>query len=222
MGGNIQHSTFNARHRMAASRGIGQRLMFAVRCSVFVVGAILSTAPQLLAGASTNTLLILAPPDGEMPPTFWEQHGTAILLGGIALIALAGLILWKRFQPAPAVVLTPEAVARQALEKLQGRREDGQVLSESSQILRRYFGAVLELPSAEMTTAEFCAALTAHDKIGGDLAQSAANLLSVCDKDKFSPKTIVPPINAVSRVHELVSRSEARLTQPKSVTPPQP
>jgi len=197
------------------------RLVFDVQCSRLVFAALLFAAPRLCAQASTNTLLVLAPPDGEIPPTFWEQHGAAILLGGITLIALAGLILWKRFQPGPSVVLPPEVVARQALEKLQGRPEDGQVLSEVSQIMRQYFGAAFGLPSMEMTTAEFCAALTAHDKISTELAQSVSNLLSVCDEDKFSPKAIVPPINAVSRVSELVSRSEACLAQIRSVTPPQ-
>ena len=194
---------------------------FDVRRSMFVFAAILIAVPRLVAQASTNTLLVLAPPDGEIPPTFWEQHGTAILLGGTTLIALAGLILWKRLQPVPAVVLPPQVVARQALEKLQGRPEDGQVLSEASQILRQYFSAAFGLPSMEMTTSEFCAALAAHDKISAELVQSVSSLLSVCDRDKFSPKTIVPPINAVSRARELVSRSEARLVQLRSVTPSQ-
>ena len=67
------------------------------------------------AQTSTNALPALAPPYGEIPPTFWERHGTAILVGGVALIALAVLILWKLLQPKPPVILPPEVLAREAL-----------------------------------------------------------------------------------------------------------
>jgi hypothetical protein len=175
----------------------------------------------VLAG-DTNLLPPLVPAYGELPPTFWEQHRATIFLGGFVLLAFGFLVLRFRLKPETRVSLPPEAVARQALERLQGRPEDGQVLSEASQILRRYFIAAFGLPSREMTTAEFCAALATDDKIGGELAQSVSKLLAVCDQDKFSPKSIVPPVNAVSRVRELISRSEAHLAQLRSVSPPQP
>ena len=119
----------------------------------------------LLAQTPTNALPALAPPYGEIPPTFWERHGTVILVAGIALIALAVLILWKLFQPKPPVILPPEVLAREALSKLLDQPEDGRLLSNVSQILRRYVIAAFELPAAELTTTEFCAALAASEKI---------------------------------------------------------
>jgi hypothetical protein len=176
--------------------------------------------PLAVIAADTNALSALAPAYGEIPPTFWEQHETAIIIGSLALPAFAVLFVMLMLRQESKVILPPAVVARLALEKLQGLPEDGKILSEASHILRQYFGAAFGLPSAEMTTAEFCAALAAHDHIRGELAQSVANLLSVCDKDKFSPKIIAPPINAVNRVRELISRSETRLAQLASINLP--
>jgi hypothetical protein len=142
---------------------------------------------SLFAQASTNALPALAPPVGEIPPTFWEQHGTMILLAGIALIAAAALILWKLLQPKPPVILRPEILAREALTKLLRQPEDGKLLSDVSQILRRYIIAAFELPAAELTTTEFCAALAASENIGRELAGLISDFLRECDKRKFAP-----------------------------------
>ena len=74
-----------------------------------------------------------------------------ILVVGMAVIALAVLILWKIFRPKPPVILPPEVLAREALTKLLRQPEDGKLLSEVSQILRRYVIAAFELPAAELT-----------------------------------------------------------------------
>jgi hypothetical protein len=189
---------------------------------MFVLLIIFFVVPHVMAQASTNALPALAPAYGEISPTFWEQHKTALLIGSFALLTLVFLLVMLILRPDAKVILPPAAVARQALEKLQGLPEDGKTLGEASRILRQYFSTVFGLPSTEMTTTEFCAALAAHDQIRGELAQSVANLLSVCNKDKFAPKIIAPPINAVNRVRELISRSEARLAQLASVNLPKP
>lgn len=159
--------------------------MLNVECWVFLLLAF--TGLSLFAQASTNALPALAPPYGEIPPTFWERHGTMILAGGITLIALAVLILWKLFQPKPAVILPPEILAREALTKLLNQPEDGRLLSEVSQILRRYVIAAFGLPAGEFTTAEFSAALAASENIGAELAQMISNFLHQCDERKFAP-----------------------------------
>ena len=141
----------------------------------------------LSAQTSTNALPQLAPAYGEIPPAFWELHGTAILAGSGALVALAAVVLWKLLQPGPKIVLPPAIVAREALLQLQRRPEDGKALSEMSQILRRYVTAAFELPAAELTTREFCAALAASDKIGEELAQTISSFLRECDARKFTP-----------------------------------
>jgi hypothetical protein len=175
---------------------------------MFVFTAILFATPRLFGQASTNTLPALAPPYGEIPPTFWEQHGTMILVAGMAVIALAVLILWKIFRPKPPVKLSPEVVAREALTKLLRQSEDGKLLSNVSQILRRYVIAVFELPAAELTTTEFCAALAASEKIGMELSGFISNFLRACDERKFSTSPAAAPLNAATRALELVALTE--------------
>jgi len=178
---------------------------------MFFFAALLVAAPRSFAQASTNTLLVLAPPDGEMSPTFWEQHGTAMLLGGVTLIALAGLILWKRFLPRAAVVLPPEVLAREALIKLLGQPEDGKLLSEVSQILRRYVAARFDLPGDELTTAEFIHALARLDEVDGQLREPISGFLRECDVRKFSPAKTATPLNAVNRALEFIAQAEPQL-----------
>jgi len=162
----------------------------------------------LFAQASTNALPALAPPYGEIPPTFWERHGTMILVAGIGVIALTVLILWKLFQPKPPVILPPEVLAREALTKLLRQHEDGKLLSNVSQILRRYVIAAFELPAAELTTTEFCAALAASEKIGTELSGTISDFLRECDERKFSTSPATAPLNAATRALELVALAE--------------
>jgi hypothetical protein len=175
---------------------------------MFVFTGILFATPRLFGQASTNTPPALSPAYPEIPPTFWEQEGTTVLVGGITLIALAVLILWKLFQSKPAVILPPEIVAREALAKLLRQPEDGKHLSEISQILRRYVIAAFALPVAELTTTEFSAVLAGSEKIGAELAQTISNFLRECDERKFSPASQPVSLNAASRALELVALVE--------------
>ena len=218
---NIQHSTFNIQRPRTLRRGSLLECWVppcGIECSLFVL---VTCFAQSIFGQTTNTPPALVPAYGEIPPTFWEQHQTPIIIGSFAVIAFAFLFLKVMLRPETNLILPPEAVARQTLAKLQGQPEDGKLLSEVSQILRGYFSAVFELPATEMTTAEFCAAITAHEKIGAELAQTVSSFLRVCDKDKFAQKIIAPPINAIDRARDLISRSEARRAQLVTANPPQ-
>ncbi len=216
---NIQHSTFNAqRPTLRCRRGFIRYWMLNVECWAFLLFSF--SGLPLFAQASTNALPALAPPDGEIPPTFWERHGTIILAGGIALIVLTVLILWKLLQPKPPVILPPAVLAREALTKLLNQPEDGRLLSEVSQILRRYVIAAFELPAAELTTTEFCAALAASEKIGTEPAQAISDFLRACDERKFSTSPAAAPLNAATRALEIVTlvenathRQDARATK---------
>jgi hypothetical protein len=166
--------------------------------------------PIAVIAADTNALPALAPPYGELPPSFWERHETAIIVGGFALLAVVFLFLRVWLRPEMPVIVPPEILARQMLEKLQAQPEDGKVLSEISQALRRYLAAAFALPGGEMTTAEFCVALADDEKIGAELAQTISNFLRECDARKFSPASLVAPLNAAGRALELVSAAEVR------------
>ena len=175
---------------------------------MFVFTAVLFAALRLFGQASTNLPPTLSPAYPEIPPPFWEQIGTTVLVAGITLIALAVLILWKLFQLKPEVILPPEIVAREALAKLPRQPGDGKHLSEVSQILRRYAIAAFELPPGEFTTAEFSAALAASEKIGAELAQTISNFLHECDERKFSPSNPDMPVNAANRALQIINLGE--------------
>jgi hypothetical protein len=155
----------------------------------------------------------LLPPYGELPPTFWEQHGTRVTIAGLAALALARFAVWLWLRPKPAVILPPEVQARQALEPLRERTEDGVLLSEVSQILRRYVIAAFELPCGELTTSEFCRALSSHDKLGEELSAALGDFLRECDERKFSTRSSSAPMEAADQALKLIAQAEGRRAQ---------
>jgi hypothetical protein len=175
--------------------------------------SILFTFPAFTQTA-TNALPALAPPYGEIPPTFEERFnpatksGQAIFIFIVVLAVLLFFVIWKKLHPPPPPTLPPEIVAREALAKLLRQPEDGKLLSEVSQILRRYVIAAFELPPGEFTTGEFTTALAGSEKIGAELAQTISNFLRECDERKFSAGNASNPFNAASRTLELVALVE--------------
>ena len=164
-----------------------------------------------MALAPAHDELRLAPAYGEIPPTFWESYGTAVLVGGLVLLlALAGVIVWICFRPRSSTAAPPEVLARETLARLLGQPEDRNVLSLTSQTLRRYLAAAFGFPAREFTTREFSAALAASDKVGAELAQMVSGFLRECDQRKFAPAMAGPPLNAVYRALEIISETEKR------------
>jgi hypothetical protein len=205
---NVEHQTSNIQRQIMQAHGTLRCSAFDVRCSTLVLLMVLILVPHVMAQASTNALPSLAPVYGELPPTFWEQHQSIIIIGGFALLAVVFLFLRVWLRPETLVVLPPEVLAREALTKLLHQPEDGKLLSGVSQILRRYIVVAFELPPGEMTTAEFCVVIAGHAKIGTELAQSIAGFLRACDDRKFSTAPTAAPLNAASRALDLVGLAE--------------
>ncbi len=168
----------------------------------------IGTFAETLHAQPSNALPALVPAYAELPPTFLEQHEMIVIIGVFALIISVAFVVWKIFHPRPAPILPPEKITRDALARLQVQPEDGKLLSEVSQILRRYVGAVLQMPGAELTTAEFCSALARNEKIDSQLGESVSSFLCECDVRKFSPAAGAAPVNAVSRALEIVAQVE--------------
>src|SRR5690242_4866223 len=108
----------------------------------------------------------LRPPRVEIPPTFWERYNVWIIAGALVFLALIGIIIWIVSLPKPPIIVPAEIRATQALDLLLSKPEDGQVLSQVSQILRRYVAEAFALPPGELTTTEFCRAIASHEGIG--------------------------------------------------------
>ena len=208
--------------------------LFGFRVSAFLrisdLGLRISALRLLLAAqpapaAATNSLTVapdaippLRPPHAEIPPTFWEQHGLWVVIVGVLLLALIGAAVWFLTRPKPPVVVPHDVQARLALEPLREQPEDGALLSRVSQILRHYVAAAFCLPSGELTTAEFCHAITGHAEIGPDLSAALSEFLHQCDQRKFSPPAPAPQFGAVAQALKLIDQSQARrlaLSPPK-------
>ena len=160
----------------------------------------------------------LAPAYGEMQPTFWERYGPASVVIGLAFIAWLGFIYWLFFRPQPPLTAPPEVSACETLTKLSRLPEDGKVLGEISQTLRRYIVVTFKLPDGELTTVEFSTALAGSQKVGGDLAQTISSFLRECDQRKFSAVNPSAPLNAANRALQLVDQSELRIRQSMTAT----
>ena len=170
---------------------------------------ILAIAPASLSAQNpTNALFPLVPAYGEIRPTIWEQYGTVIVIASLVFVALIGVASWIITRPKAPAFVSPEVLARDALTRLAGQPEDGKVLSDVSQALRRYVVAAFGLPAGESTTAEFSAALAQSEKFGGEPARIVSNFLHECDSRKFSPASPDAPMNAARRALEIVSELE--------------
>ena len=179
------------------------------------LGALPLLAARLAFGAGTNSpgaddIPPLRPPHGEIPPSFWEQYGVWVVLGGVVVLALATVGVWLLTRSKPPAVTSPEEQARRAIEPLRQKAEDGALLSEVSQILRHYVMAAFGLPPEELTTAEFCRAIGGQDKIGPDLSTALGEFLRQCDERKFAPAAPGPPLGAAARALKLIEQVQVR------------
>ena len=165
-----------------------------------------------LSGVAQEEPPKLQPPLGEIPPTFWEQHGLTVVLaaGGFVLFVVLGIWFW--LQPRPVAVLAPEAIARRELEALSKRAEDGDVISRASQVLRQYVLVVFQLPAGQPTTAEFCGLIAQSDKVGSELSSALGSFLRQCDERKFALKPL-SEFGAATQALRLVEKAELRRGQ---------
>ena len=190
----------------------GLRTGTRLRAGLIAALLLVLRAAGLLAQTNTNALdeiPPLRPLRGELPPSFFEQHGVSLLLAGFVLLILLLVAIWLFTLRRPPVVLPPEILARQALEALRSQPEDGALLSRVSQIIHRYLKAAFDLPPVESTTSEFCAEIAGHERVGPELAGAIADFLRRCDERKFSPAP-VPELGAVAQALKLVESGEGR------------
>jgi hypothetical protein len=214
---NIEHRTSNIERPTRTRVGFIGCSVFIVRCSMFPLVILSSFCALPLHGQTsvmeTNAPLKLLPPYGELPPTFWEQNGTAILFAGFGVVAFAALVLWLIFRPKPKIIIPPEVQAREALHQLSSQPEDGALLSRVSEIVRHYFSAAFQLSPGELTTTEFIREISGNEKIGAELSTAAANFLRECDAHKFSTTAGAEKIDAANRALNLVGQAEQRRAQ---------
>lgn len=173
--------------------------------TIFTTLLLLSSA---IFAADTNDLPALAPAYPEIPPTFWQQHKVAVIIGGFLFIIAQSLWLYKMLMRLQPQVEPVENLTRAALTDLLNEPEDGKLLSDVSRILRGYFGKQFQMAGEEATTAEFIAALEQNHKLDSGLKTRVAAFLRECDAQKFSPAAGKPEIDAAERALDLVNEAE--------------
>ncbi len=164
-------------------------------------------------GPDEDKIPPLLPPRGLMPPGFWEQYGAWVIAGGCALLVLLIALIWFLTRPKPPVVLSPKAKALNVLEPLRQGPETGASLSRVSQAIRSYFAEVFALPRGELTTAEFCRALSQKPDAGAELYDRVAAFLTECDQRKFDDSAAAVPIGAVDRAIQLINNADERIAE---------
>ncbi len=187
----------------------GQRLLTSA-------ATLLAFAARVSLAQSTNDVPPLLPALPEIPPTLWEQHGVMIVVLMVVAVALLATAIWWLLQPKPPVPVPIEIQTRNELELLRNQTEDGKIISRVSQVLKRYIAVAFELPTSEMTTAEFTQAVAGSEKVGNDLAARIGDFLRQCDEQKFSLGAGVQT-SACSRALELFQAGEARRLELRQV-----
>jgi hypothetical protein len=152
----------------------------------------------------------LIPPRPEIGPTFLETHGLVVGVGAAVGVIVLATAIWVFTRPRARAGIPPEVEVRRELEPLRQRPEDGTVLSRVSQAVRHYVARAFHLPAGELTTAEFCRAMTAQAEVGPELSSDLAEFLRVCDERKFAPSPPPTPLGAVPKALELIELAEAR------------
>jgi hypothetical protein len=162
---------------------------------------------------STQEIPPLKPPQGEIPPSAWENNGFAIVTAGLLTLAGLSVAVWLGFRPRPVPAIPPDAQARAQLESLVGKPQTGRLISDVSRVTRGYLRDAFGLPTGEVTTTEFCAQLATQERIGPSLGSTAEQFLKHCDALKFSPSVPPSAFDAAAESLKLVELGERQLVE---------
>ncbi|MGH7971090.1 MAG: hypothetical protein ACREIC_20400 [Limisphaerales bacterium] len=168
-----------------------------------------NSAPVATNSDASEPIPKLRPPLPEIPPTFWEQHGVAISCAASGLLVVGTFAVWRLTRPKPPVFIPPLQQAKSELEPLREQPETGALLSRVSQVVRHYFIRAFNLPAAELTTTEFCEAISGVDKLDPELASGVAGFLRQCDERKFAAMAAQPPLGAVTQAARFIDQAES-------------
>jgi hypothetical protein len=176
------------------------------------VAVVIAVSVQAATNSATNDEFVLRPPYQEMPPTYWEQHGNAVILLSVLGVIVLGLLVCFLLRSRTKMLVPVEVHVRSELESLRQRPEDGRVLSAVSRGVQRYFAAAFDMPAGELTTAEFSRFASADEKIGKELASTTEAFLRRCDEMKFAPG-VPTELKAVDKAFGLIAQADARKQQ---------
>src|SRR5690242_18930985 len=100
------------RQALLLIRFSGFALVLAVTLFWVATGSTALAAATDTIAASDLPTSSLRPPCDEIPPSFWDQHGTESILAGLGAVAVLGAILWLLTRSKPIDPVRPAVQAR--------------------------------------------------------------------------------------------------------------
>jgi len=136
--------------------------------------------PQLGALAEVEEVPPEAPPDPR-----WIVAG---VVGGLALVALGGTLVWLRMRPKPPPPPVPaDVAARAAWSRARSSELDDHALALAlSEILRTFIQQVTGFPAMSRTSREILGWARSSELLGPDLRTQAGRVLEATDRLKFA------------------------------------
>ncbi len=181
---------------------------------------ILAGTPLSLAALGTNQrseeIPPLRPPRDLLPPTFLEQHGTALVVAAAVLLAGFSVLIWWLRRPRPAARLSPQEAVKAALFALRGRNEDLELVTNVGCHLRHFVRLALRLPESEYTTDELVAAVGGDRRVSAELTSALGRILRECETRAFAPLPPPSPPNLVDGALKIVAEFEVVTAPPAS------
>lgn len=162
---------------------------------------------NVLLAAAPESIPDLRPPENVLPPSFWEQHGGLMVVGGVLLLTVAIVGFWCFRRRTQSATPSPLSIAREGLLQLANQPGSDVVAGQVGGLLRRYLVASFKtLPPAELTADELAARLPrVAPWLGAELLGQVTSLLTECDRLKYAhPPGPVP--NPAQRAVELLER----------------
>ena len=190
----------------------------ASRVKMFVPAEYFRSAP-LVAGAIPD----LQPIEELLPPTLWEQHRAAIVLGSLLTVVIAVALVWWLRRARPAVKLPPAEIARAALHKLESGPDNGFLAGLVLKALREYLRAATSaLPRGELTVDEIIPELQRQKSLPPELKEEIATLLRHCEQRQFFSGRLETPTRLATRALEVIGKIEAARNEPAAISHRQP
>jgi LPXTG-motif cell wall-anchored protein len=156
------------------------------------------------------------------PLTFWERHGTEIIIYSILGLALLALVLWLLLRKKTTPPLTPYERALQDLLFARGLQDTGQDKAfaiAASDAVRRYLESAYHVPAPERTTEEFLQVAAHQVWMQGELTTLLRRFLEFCDLAKFAGQQFGAEEREqlLKSAREFIDAAE-KLRQPASTT----
>lgn len=161
-------------------------------------------------------LMEIPPPIPEAESETWKW-----VAGGLALAAIATLLIWQRRRPRS---VSPAVWALEQLRRIQESESEGEPeeqLAEIAMVLRQYIERAWQVRATRQTTTEFLQSIRGAAVLDSGQQELLGKFLNHVDQVKFAQRQTEAGrvADSVRLVQEFIHRSSARTSAPIAATP---